>query len=107
MPFKDKTKRAEYKREYQIQYRYMNGVRLMSEDRQGSLYLGCYIAEKLLSKVFNNVERMPVNNRGYDFKCGNGFLFDVKSSCEHLSIVDTIIGIFIYIKIRLQTIFYV
>ena len=44
-------------------------------------YLGVTIAEKVLSKIFKNVKLMPYGNPGYDFKCGKGFLVDVKSGC--------------------------
>ena len=43
-------------------------------------YLGCYIAEQLLAKVFKNVKRMPHGNNGYDIICNNGYKIDIKSS---------------------------
>lgn len=45
-------------------------------------YLGCTVAERVLSYVFKDVERMPYNNPGYDFICGKGFRIDVKSTCR-------------------------
>ena len=48
---------------------------------KSSVYLGCTIAEKVLSKVFNDVEIMEPNNPGYDFICNKGKKIDVKSSC--------------------------
>ena len=48
---------------------------------ESSTYLGCTIAEKVLSKVFNNVETMPYRNPGFDFICNKGKKIDVKSSC--------------------------
>lgn len=45
------------------------------------VYLGCTIAEKVLSKVFNDVEIMKPCNPGYDFICNKGKKIDVKSSC--------------------------
>lgn len=47
-----------------------------------SSYLGVYIAERVLSKVFKNVERMPYGNPGYDFICDKGYKIDVKSTCH-------------------------
>lgn len=47
-----------------------------------SIYLGVVVAERMLSKVFKNVERMPLNNPGYDFICNNNFAIDVKSACH-------------------------
>ena len=44
-------------------------------------YLGCDVAEKVLSKVFDDVSRAPPNNPGYDFICNKGKKIDVKSSC--------------------------
>jgi hypothetical protein len=47
-----------------------------------SLFLGVYIAERVLYNTFKNIEKMPHGNPGYDFICGNGYLIDVKSSCK-------------------------
>lgn len=43
-------------------------------------YLGCYIAEQVLAKIFKNTQRMPFGNIGFDFICNNGYKIDVKSS---------------------------
>ena len=53
----------------------------MSENKDCSYYLGIHIAERILSKVFNNVRRMKSNNIGYDFICNKGYKIDVKSAC--------------------------
>jgi hypothetical protein len=57
--------------------------RPMSEAKDSPMYLGIYVAERALSKFFNNITRMPHNNPGYDFLCGKGFKIDVKSACLH------------------------
>ncbi len=49
-------------------------------NKESSQYLGITIAEKVLSKVFKNVNVMPPNNHGYDFICNKGKKIDVKSS---------------------------
>lgn len=46
-----------------------------------STFLGVVVAERVLSKVFKNVQRMAQGNPGYDFICGKGFKIDVKGSC--------------------------
>jgi hypothetical protein len=46
------------------------------------IYFGVYVAERLLSKMFNRVEQMPMGNRGYDFICGKGKRIDSKCSTE-------------------------
>lgn len=56
-------------------------TRPLSEAKDTGVYLGVYIAERALSKFFNNIIRMPFRNPGYDFLCGRGFKIDVKSSC--------------------------
>lgn len=61
-------------------YRRRNGVKSIAENKGCPSYLGVYVAERVLSNVFKNVERMPNNNLGYDFICNNGFLIDVKAS---------------------------
>lgn len=52
----------------------------MVTNRACSAYLGCYIAERVLSNVFKNVQMMPIGHPGYDFICGNGYKIDVKSA---------------------------
>ena len=58
-----------------------HGNRPMSENRECSSFLGVYVAERVLSHVFANVHRMPINNPGYDFICGKGYMIDAKGSC--------------------------
>lgn len=53
----------------------------MSENKECSSYLGVYIAERYLSKIFTNVIRMPINHSGYDFICNKDYKIDVKSAC--------------------------
>ena len=50
-------------------------------NKKSAVYLGCTIAEKVLSKVFKDVEIMPYGNSGFDFTCNKGKKIDVKSSC--------------------------
>jgi hypothetical protein len=50
---------------------------------ESAVYLGTHIAERVLSKVFTNVKRMPYSNPGFDFICRNGYKIDVKCSCLH------------------------
>lgn len=52
--------------------------------KDSSLYLGIHVAERALSRYFEDVVRMPNNNPGFDFICKNGFKIDVKSSCLHV-----------------------
>lgn len=57
------------------------GIRPMAEAKDCSAYLGIYVAERALSKFFDNIFRMPMNYPGIDFRCGKGFGIDVKSAC--------------------------
>jgi len=57
------------------------GIRSFSENKECSSFLGIHVAERVLSHVFKNVERMPMNNSGFDFVCNKGKKIDVKSSC--------------------------
>lgn len=59
----------------------MNGMRPFDENRECPQFLGVHIAERVLSHVFKDVERMPILNHGYDFICNRGKKIDVKSSC--------------------------
>lgn len=63
------------------EHHYKNGVKPMSENKECASYLGCHIAEQVLSKVFKDVKIMPNNNPGFDFICNHGKTIDVKSSC--------------------------
>jgi hypothetical protein len=58
-----------------------NGILSMSENRECAAYLGIHVAERVLSKVFKNVERQPNNTTGFDFICNRGKKIDVKSAC--------------------------
>lgn len=79
-----KKKGYKDRNEYQNEWRYKNGSSLpMNKNKLCSLYLGIYIAENVLSKIFENVQRMPINNKGYDFICEKGYMVDVKSSSLH------------------------
>lgn len=53
----------------------------INEATESASYLGVYIAETVLSTFFDNMQRMPYGNQGYDFICGKGFKIDVKTSC--------------------------
>ena len=50
-------------------------------EKESPAFLGCYVAENVLSKVFKDVKSMPFNNPGYDFVCNHGKKIDVKSGC--------------------------
>lgn len=68
-------------RELVRNYNYRSGRSTpLGENSDCSSYLGIYITERVLSKIFKNVERMPTNNPGYDFICNRGYKVDVKSA---------------------------
>ena len=84
------TKRSWKKRhrktvnQYNREYRYKTlGIKPASENKSCSLYLGCVIAETVLSQEFPGFVRMPNNNPDYDYECPKGFKIDVKSSCRY------------------------
>ena len=81
--------------EYQSNYRKLNHDRVtgwskrsrlkmlgmrMKTNKECSQFLGVYVAESVLSKVFEDVQRMPVTHPGYDFVCNRGKKIDVKSA---------------------------
>lgn len=70
-------------RGYQTKHRRNNGGRSYKENRSCASYLGVYVAERVLSHVFKDVERMPFDNPGYDFICNKGKKIDIKSICSH------------------------
>lgn len=52
-----------------------------SKNKECAVFLGVVVAETLLSKIFQNIRRMPYGNKGFDFICNRGYKIDVKSSC--------------------------
>lgn len=52
----------------------------IKKNRYCSDFLGIYVAENVLSKIYKNVNTMPRGNHGYDFICDGGYKIDVKSS---------------------------
>lgn len=61
-------------------YDYKNGIsKPMNLNKSCTAYLGIHITEKLLSKVFKNVQQMPYGHKSFDFKCNKGMKIDAKS----------------------------
>lgn len=68
---------------YNCEYDHQTGRKQsMDKNKDCASYLGVHIAEQVLSRTFKNVIRMPYGNPGYDFKCGKGYLVDIKSACR-------------------------
>lgn len=57
----------------------------ISKNKTCPSYIGVFVAERVLSRVFKHVEIQPYGNRGFDFICGCGYKIDVKSSCRRRS----------------------
>ena len=74
-PEKYKAQRARWQRK--------QGRRPFYENKECAQFLGVHIAERILSHVFKNVQRMPFDNPGFDFICSKGMKIDVKSSILH------------------------
>jgi hypothetical protein len=53
----------------------------MNKNDECTLWLGVCVAESLLSNIFENVQRMPHGNKGFDFYCSKKYKIDAKSSC--------------------------
>lgn len=68
-------------RERQRRYYHTHYDKPASENKQCFMFLGVHVAERVLSKVFKDVERMPYGNVGFDFFCNQGKKIDVKSTC--------------------------
>ncbi len=68
--------------DYQVEHNHITGKSgSMYFNKHCPLYLGVYIAEGVLSKIFDEVQRMSNNTIGYDFICKFGYKIDVKSAC--------------------------
>lgn len=73
----------EYRAEYNLGLLHRSGkCQPMGKNKKCAQYLGTFVAERVLSHVFKDVERMPYGNPGYDFVCNGGKKIDVKSSCR-------------------------
>lgn len=60
------------------------GGQSMQDNKQCTQYLGVVVGETVLSKMFKDVKRMPITNKGYDFMCSRGRKVDVKTACEQM-----------------------
>jgi len=69
------------------EYHYQHGSKPASENKACPAYLGCVIAETILSHEFPGFKRMPPGNPDYDYECPKGFLIDVKSSTRRSRII--------------------
>jgi len=58
-----------------------NGKLSMHDNKECPSYLGIIVTEKLIDNTFDNAERMPNNNHGYDVICGRGRLVEIKGAC--------------------------
>jgi hypothetical protein len=67
------------------EYRYRRGAKSMSENKDCTSYLGCYINERILKHVMPSAILMNNNNPGFDLVCGKGYLVDAKASTVHYS----------------------
>ncbi len=52
----------------------------MANSKDSALYLGIFVAERLLPDIFQEPKMMPHGNKGYDAICKNGHKINVKSS---------------------------
>jgi len=64
---------------------YLKTIQKTVTNKECALFLGCQVAERILGHIFKKVEKLPYNNPGYDFICGQGYKIDVKASCLILS----------------------
>lgn len=64
-----------------IKHRQKYGMLSMSENKECAAYLGIFWTEKVLSNIYTDVVRMPMNYPGYDIICNKGKKVDAKSAC--------------------------
>jgi hypothetical protein len=78
-----KKSNPERAKEYCRESSYRRGAKPATENKSCPAYLGCVIAETVLSHEFPGFKRMPYGNKGYDYDCTKGFKIDVKSGCRN------------------------
>jgi hypothetical protein len=71
----------ERNRLYMRKIRYAAGAKPMEENRTCASFLGVHVAERVLRRVFKDVQTMPYGNPGFDFICNKGKKIDVKAAC--------------------------
>ncbi len=49
--------------------------------KKSPVWLGYYVAQRALGKIFDNIQMMPLKNPGFDIICGRGYKIEVKASC--------------------------
>ncbi len=59
---------------------YVGMVDPIKENRMDTRFLGIYIAENGINKIYDGSERMHINNKGYDIICPKGHKIDVKAT---------------------------
>jgi len=52
----------------------------MKENRMNNKFIGIYIAENGIAKIYEESKRMPCNHPGYDIICPKGYKIDVKAT---------------------------
>ena len=59
----------------------MRGEQPYNKNKECAAFLGVHVAERVLSRVFKNVKRMPYGHPGYDIVCNKNKKIDIKSAC--------------------------
>ena len=63
-----------------VQYYYPGMPDPIKENRMDKRFIGVYIAENGVAKIYEESKRMPYNNPGYDIICPRGYKIDVKAT---------------------------
>ena len=67
--------------EYVKVWKYYPGIPSpIKEDRMDNRFLGIYIGENAINKIFEGSKRMRPHNPGYDILCPKGYKIDVKAT---------------------------
>lgn len=76
------TENKEYMKKYYTSKKLMDNpdYKNMYENKECTQYLGIVIGEEIINDIFDDIEKMPHGNNGYDFICAKKYKIDVKSS---------------------------
>lgn len=67
--------------EYEKVWSYYPGMpNVIKENRIDNRFIGVYIAENGINKIYDKSKRMKINNVGYDIVCPKGYKIDVKAT---------------------------
>lgn len=74
-----------YDRETIAEYIHKADAGIKLSATESSVYLGVEVAERIFSEMFKNARKMKYGNKGFDFRCPDGAMIDIKGAAPHIA----------------------